>query len=52
MLSKPEDNDACIYGICNIPYTVLIDTEGKIIARYLRGKELKLTIENWLKEHK
>ncbi|MBR1516612.1 MAG: AhpC/TSA family protein [Bacteroidales bacterium] len=34
------------YGISSIPATVLIDTEGKIIARNLRGPEL----ENALRE--
>jgi hypothetical protein len=34
------------YGIDAIPYTVLVDKDGKIIAKKLRGKEL----ENKLKE--
>jgi thiol-disulfide isomerase/thioredoxin len=34
------------YGIDAIPYTVLVDQDGKIIAKKLRGKEL----ENKLKE--
>lgn len=52
MLTNYEENGASIYGVRSIPYTVLIDINGKIIARKLRGKELELTIEKWLKEHK
>mgnify|MGYP001382204914 CR=1 FL=1 len=29
------------YGVSGIPFTVLIDREGKIIAKNLRGEELK-----------
>lgn len=35
-----------LYGISSIPATVLVDREGKIVARNLRGKDL----ENKLKE--
>lgn len=35
-----------LYGIQSIPSTVLVDREGKVLARNLRGKEL----ENKLKE--
>ena len=34
------------YGISSIPATVLIDRDGKVLARNLRGQEL----ENKLKE--
>lgn len=45
-LSKPI---ADIYGAKKIPYTVLIDKDGNIIANNLRGEELKNKIEELLK---
>ncbi len=33
------------YGIYSIPATVLIDREGKVIARNLRGKDLELKLK-------
>jgi len=37
---------AATYGVTSIPYTVLIDKKGKIVAKKLRGEEL----ENKVKE--
>jgi peroxiredoxin len=37
------------YGVEAIPYTVLIDKEGKIIAKGLRGEELKNKLKEILK---
>ncbi len=34
------------YSIENLPLTILIDREGKIIARDLRGEELKNKLES------
>lgn len=51
LLSKPEENGSDIYGIRTIPYTVLIDNDGKIIARNLRGKDLEQAIEKWLEKY-
>jgi len=39
---------AKIYGVSGIPFTVLINKEGKIIAKGLRGPELEKAIENAL----
>jgi peroxiredoxin len=33
------------YGVESIPFTVLIDKEGKIIAKGLRGEDLRLKLE-------
>lgn len=38
-----------LYNITGIPYTVLIDKEGKIIAKNLRGTELENKLEEILK---
>lgn len=38
-----------IYNVKAIPYTVLLDKEGKIIAKNLRGEELYQKIESLLK---
>ena len=38
-----------LYGIEGIPYNVLIDPEGKIIATSLRGEALELTLKQTLK---
>lgn len=43
-LQLREDRIGAIYGIRTIPYTILIDREGKIVARALQGKELEETI--------
>jgi hypothetical protein len=34
-----------MYKVSGIPYTVLIDREGKIIAKNLRGEELERKLE-------
>ena len=36
------------FGIDAIPFTILIDKEGKIIAKGLRGKELETTVQSAL----
>jgi peroxiredoxin len=36
---------AQLYGVNSIPATVLVDTEGKIIARNLRGQELEAKLK-------
>ena len=47
---KYWDNVAAkIYNVQGIPYTVLIDKEGKIIAKNLRGQELEKKIAEVLK---
>jgi peroxiredoxin len=38
-----------LYNISAIPYTVLIDKEGKIIAKNLRGEDLYKKVESLLK---
>ena len=38
-----------LYGIDGIPYNVLIDPQGKILATSLRGDGLESTLENILK---
>ncbi|MBN2164856.1 MAG: AhpC/TSA family protein [Marinilabiliaceae bacterium] len=37
------------YGIKSIPSTILLDKDGKIVAKNLRGEELSLKIEELLK---
>lgn len=51
LLSKPEENGSDIYGIRTIPNTILIDNDGKIIARHLRGIDLEQAIEKWLEKY-
>jgi len=41
-----KSEGAAAYGVTSIPYTVLIDKKGKIVAKKLRGDEL----ENKIKE--
>ena len=41
---------AKLYAIQSIPYTVLIDGEGTIICRDLRGEELQKKLEEVLKD--
>lgn len=43
-------NAVKLYGIQSIPYTVLIDGEGTIIGRALRGQELQKKLEEVLKD--
>ena len=38
-----------MYNISGIPYTVLLDKEGKIVAKNLRGEELYKKVESLLK---
>ena len=40
---------AAAYGVQGIPATFLLDKEGKIIAKYLRGEELERKLEEILK---
>ncbi len=35
-----QNEAAKLYGVSSIPHTVLLDREGKIIARNLRGPQL------------
>lgn len=35
------------YGVSSIPYTILIDNEGNILAQQLRGKELEQFVEDY-----
>lgn len=37
------------YGVSSIPYTILIDHDGNILAQQLRGKELDEFVEDYLK---
>lgn len=37
------------YGVASIPHTVLIDKEGKIIAKYIKGEELIPTLQELIK---
>ncbi len=39
---------AKLYGVSSIPHTVLLDKEGKIIAKNLRGEELRAKIAELL----
>jgi len=43
-----ESEPAKMYDVRSIPFTVLLDKEGKIIAKGLRGPELEKAIENAL----
>lgn len=46
---KYWDSEAAkIYGVQGIPYTVLLNKEGQILAKGLRGAELEKAIENAL----
>jgi peroxiredoxin len=40
---------AAAYGVQGIPATFLLDKEGKVIAKYLRGEELEKKLEEILK---
>jgi alkyl hydroperoxide reductase subunit AhpC len=40
---------AAAYGVQGIPATFLLDKEGKVIAKYLRGEELERKLEEVLK---
>lgn len=41
---------AALYGVRSIPATVLLDREGKIVARNLRGAALEAKVEELMKE--
>ncbi len=47
-LQGGQSETATTYGVEAIPYTVLIDREGKIIAKGLRGEELELKLKEIL----
>jgi thiol-disulfide isomerase/thioredoxin len=40
---------AAVYGVSSIPYSVLIDREGKIVAKKLRGDALETKLEQLFK---
>jgi thioredoxin-related protein len=40
-----QSKAAAIYGVRSIPHTVLIDKDGTIIAKNLRGQALELALE-------
>jgi thiol-disulfide isomerase/thioredoxin len=40
---------AATYGVTSIPYTVLVDKKGKIVAKKLRGEELELQVKELCK---
>ena len=40
---------AKMYGVSGIPYNVLLDKEGKILAKNLRGQQLEATLEQIFK---
>jgi thiol-disulfide isomerase/thioredoxin len=40
---------AAIYGVSSIPYTVLIDKKGRIVAKKLRGEELEAKVKELCK---
>ncbi|MGK4568529.1 peroxiredoxin family protein [Flavobacterium sp. 3HN19-14] len=48
-LKKWEDPIAVQYGVQEIPATYLLDAGGKIIAKNLRGDELKAKVASLLK---
>jgi thiol-disulfide isomerase/thioredoxin len=40
---------AAIYGVSSIPFTVLVDKKGKIVAKKLRGEELEMQVKELCK---
>lgn len=44
-----KSEGALAYGVTSIPYTVLIDRQGKIVAKKLRGEALEAKLEQLLK---
>jgi len=47
---EPVNEDISeLYHVKAIPYTILIDSSGTIVARKLRGEELRETVEKLLK---
>ena len=47
-LKEKKDNIAEQYGVMQIPTTYLLDVSGKIVAKDLRGEELKAKIKELL----
>ncbi len=47
-LNRKENEVAKLYGITNIPQNFLIDPQGKIIARNLKGEELHKVLDKIL----
>ena len=43
-----KNEAAQLYAVSSIPHTVLLDPEGKIIAKNLRGEELRTKIAELL----
>jgi len=47
---KGSDNEAAtLYGVTSIPTNYLIDKDGKIVAKNLRGAELINTLKEIIK---
>ncbi len=44
-----QSEGAAIYGVTGIPFTVLLDRDGKIVAKRLRGDDLKQKVHELLK---
>jgi thiol-disulfide isomerase/thioredoxin len=44
-----KSEGAAIYGVTSIPYTVLVDKKGKIVAKKLRGEELESKVRELCK---
>lgn len=44
-----ENAAAALYGVKSIPYNVLLDPKGNIVAEDVRGKELFTSLEKFLK---
>jgi thiol-disulfide isomerase/thioredoxin len=45
-----QSEGAALYDVTSIPFTVLIDKEGKIIAKGLRGNDLEAKLEEIFKQ--
>jgi hypothetical protein len=47
---KGGKNEACVlYAVTSIPFNFLIDPEGKIIEKNLRGDALPAALEKYIK---
>ena len=44
-----KSEGAAAYGVTSIPYTVLVDKKGRIVAKKLRGEELENKVKELLK---
>lgn len=51
-LKEWQSEGAAIYKVRSIPFNVLIDGNGIIIAKELRGKHLHITLESLLKKRR